>query len=76
MGNNEGTALGSPAVNTLTINESAVGTPTPTPTPTSTGPMGAPLFLGEERVFSDKGKHQKLKVFEFSVNVRTPNAGK
>ena len=57
-------ALGSPSENTLTINESATGSPTPTPTPTTT----APLFLGEQRVFSGKGKHKTLKGFEFLFN--------
>ena len=57
-----GAALGSPATNTLTINESATGTPTPPPTST------APLFLGEQRVFSAKGKHKKVVGFEFLFN--------
>ena len=56
-----GAVLGSPSVNTLTITEPAAGTSTPTPTPTSV----APLFLGEQRVFSGKGKHKKLTGFEF-----------
>ena len=64
LGTPAGGALGSPSVNTLTINESATGTPTPTPTPTST----APLFLGDQWVFSGKGKHKKLKGFEFLFN--------
>jgi hypothetical protein len=60
-----GAALGSPAANTLTIAESAaVGTPTPT----STGSSVPPVFLGEQRVFSHKGKHKKLVGFEFRVN--------
>jgi len=57
-----GAALGSPAANMLTINESATGTPTPTPTST------APLFLGEQRVFSGNGKHKKLRGFAFLFN--------
>ena len=64
-----GTALGSPSENTLTINEpAATGTPTPTPTPTSTGSTADPLFLGEQRVFSGKGKHKKLVGFAFLFN--------
>ncbi len=59
-------ALGSPSTNTLTINESATGTPTPTPTSTGTGVP--PVFLGEQRVFSGKGKHKKLRGFEFVFN--------
>ncbi len=58
-----GAVLGSPAVNTLTINEpTAVGTPTPTPTSLT------PVFKGEQRVFSGKGKHKKLVGFEFLFN--------
>src|SRR5262249_8275283 len=69
-----GASLGSPGVNTLTITEPAVGgTPTPTPTsttptPTSTGSSVPPVFLGEQRVFSHKGKHKKLVGFEFLFN--------
>ena len=58
-----GTALGSPSVNTLTIDETAVGTTTST----STG-SAVPLFLGEQRVFSGKGRHKKLVGFEFLFN--------
>ena len=60
-----GAALGSPSVNTLTITEPAAGTPTPRRRPRRhrrrrrQGP-GASVFLGEQRVFSDKGKHQKV----------------
>jgi hypothetical protein len=62
-----GSVLGSPSVNTLTINEAAaVGTPTPTSTPTPT-PV-PPVFIGEQRVFSHKGKHKKLVGFEFLFN--------
>ena len=58
-----GAVLGSAAVNTLTINEpTAVGTPTPTPTSLT------PVFKGEQRVFSGKGKHKKLVGFEFLFN--------
>ncbi len=60
-------ALGSISVNTLIITEPTTVT---TPTPTST----APLFLGEQRVFSGKGKHKKLKGFEFLFNAAL-NAG-
>ena len=58
-----GTALGSTSVNTLTIDEPAVGTTTST----STG-SAVPLFLGEQRVLSGKGKHKKLVGFEFLFN--------
>ena len=72
-------ALGNPSANTLSINESATGTPTPTPTPTPTS-TGVPVFLGEQRVFSGKGKHKKLKGFELLFNGalnagRRPNNG-
>ena len=67
-----GAALGSPSTNTLTINESATGTPPPTPTPppppTPTPTSTAPLFLGEQRVFTGKGRHKKLNGFEFLFN--------
>jgi hypothetical protein len=53
-----GPALGNISVNTLIITgPTTVTTHTPTPTPTPT----TPLFLGEQRVFSGKGKHKKLK---------------
>ncbi len=55
-----GAVVGSRSLDTLTINESATGTSTPTST--------APLFLDEQRVFSGKGKHKKLKGFEFLFN--------
>jgi hypothetical protein len=61
-------ALGNFSINTLTINERAAGTPTPTPTSTSTGSSVPPVFLGEQRVFSGKGKHKKLIGFEFLFN--------
>jgi DNA-binding beta-propeller fold protein YncE len=54
-----GAVLGSPSVNTLTISEPAQG---------STGSSLPPVFLGEERVFSGKGKHKKLVGFEFLFN--------
>ncbi len=60
-------ALGSTSVNTLTITEPATAG-TPTPTPTSTGTTAPPVFLGETRVFSAKGKHKKLRGFEFIFN--------
>ena len=63
LGTPAGGALGSPSVNTLTISESA-----------STGSSGSPVFLGEQRVFSGKGKHKKLKGFEFLFNAAL-NAG-
>ncbi len=53
-------AVGSPSVNTLTIDEPAVGITTST----STG-SAVPQFLGEQRVFSGKGRHKKLVGFEF-----------
>jgi YVTN family beta-propeller protein len=65
LGTPAGGALGSPSVNTLTITEPAQ---TGTPTPTSTGPAVPPVFLGEARVFSGKGKHKKLRGFEFLFN--------
>ncbi len=55
------TALGSLSVNTLIVTEPAkVPTPTPTELP--------PVFIGEQRVFSGKGKHKKLLGFEFLFN--------
>jgi hypothetical protein len=57
-------ALGNISVNTLTINEPAHGSTSP-PTGTPTGPSVPPVFLGEERVFSHKGKRKKLVGFEF-----------
>jgi sugar lactone lactonase YvrE len=56
-----GVVLGSPSVNTLTIIEPPVLNLT-TPTQVS------PVFLGEHRVFSGKGKHKKLTGFEFVFN--------
>ena len=50
--------LGSPTVNMMTIIEPPVPNLT-TPTRVS------PVFLGEQRVFSGKGKHKKLVGFEF-----------
>ena len=61
-----GGVVGSPSQNTLTITESATGTPTPTPTPAGTAV--APVFLGEQRVFSGKGQHKRLRAFEFIFN--------
>jgi len=54
-----GAVLGSPSTNMLTINESGT---------TGTGPAGPPVFLGEQRVFSHKGKHKKLVGFKFLFN--------
>jgi hypothetical protein len=51
-----GAVLGNPSVNTLTIIE---------PAATSTPP---PVFIGEQRVFSGKGRHKKLVGFEFLFN--------
>ena len=59
------TALGNPSVNTLIVTESAKS-PTPTPTPSTT--QVAPVFIGEQRIFSGKGKHKKLVGFEFLFN--------
>ncbi len=59
-----GAVLGSPSVNTLTIDEPAHGS-TPPPTGTTTGSSVPPVFLGEERVYSGKGRHKKLVGFEF-----------
>lgn len=53
-----GAVLGSLSFNTLTINEPAHGS---TPPQTSL----PPVFIGEQRVFSGKGKHKKLVGFEF-----------
>ena len=53
-----GAVLGNPSVNTLTIIEPPVLNLT-APTRVS------PVFLGEQRVFSGKGKHKKLVGFEF-----------
>ncbi len=63
LGTPAGGALGSPTVNTLTIDETALGTGTST----STG-SAVPQFLGEQRVFSGKGRHKKLVGFEFLFN--------
>jgi hypothetical protein len=52
-------ALGNFSANTLTINEPAHG---------STGSSLPPLFLGEARVFSHKGKRKQLIGFEFRFN--------
>jgi hypothetical protein len=52
-------ALGNISVNTLTINEPAHG---------STGSSLPPVFLGEERVLSHKGKRKQLIGFEFRFN--------
>ncbi len=62
-----GAVLGSFSVNTLTINEPAKG-PAPPPTGTTTTAPLPPAFMGEERVFSGKGKHKKLVGFEFLFN--------
>ena len=59
-----GIVLGSPSVNTLTIIEPPVLNLT---TPT----QASPVFLGEQRVFSGKGKHKKLTGFEFLFNSRS-----
>jgi hypothetical protein len=48
-----GAVLGNPSVNTLTIIEPAAV---------------PPVFIGEQRVFSHKGKHKKLVGFEFLFN--------
>jgi sugar lactone lactonase YvrE len=55
-------ALGSPSLNTLIVTEPAAATPTSTPT------SEPPVFIGEQRVFSGKGKHKKLVGFEFLFN--------
>jgi hypothetical protein len=60
-------ALGNISVNTLTINEPAHGSTSP-PTGTTTGSSVPPVFLGEERVFSRKGKRKQLIGFEFLFN--------
>jgi sugar lactone lactonase YvrE len=61
-------ALVSPSVNTLTITEpAAVGTTTGTGTSTTTSSV-PPVFIGEQRVFSKKGRHKKLVGFEFLFN--------
>ena len=49
-----GAVLGNPSVNTLTINELTL--------------TGSPVIVGEQRVFSGKGKHKKLVGFEFLFN--------
>jgi sugar lactone lactonase YvrE len=56
-----GAVLGSPSANMMTIIEPPVLNLT-TPTRVS------PVFLGEQRVFSGKGKHKKLTGFEFLFN--------
>jgi hypothetical protein len=61
-----GAVLGNFSANTLTISEPASPTPTPTPTPTTT--QLAVVFIGEQRVFSGKGKHKKVVGFEFLFN--------
>jgi sugar lactone lactonase YvrE len=62
-----GAILGSPSVNTLTINEPPKGPAPPNTGTTTTAPL-PPVFMGEERVFSGKGKHKKLVGFEFLFN--------
>ena len=52
-----GAALGSLSLNALIITE-----------PTSTPPAGPPVFIGEQRIFSGKGKHKKLVGFKFLFN--------
>jgi hypothetical protein len=55
-------ALGSLSVNTLTITEPAEVT-------TSTGTLAAPpRFIGEQPVYTGKGKHKKLVAFAFLFN--------
>ena len=61
-------ALVSPSVNTLTITEPAATTDHPTGTSTTTSSSVPPVFIGEQRVFSRKGKHKKLVGFEFLFN--------
>jgi len=60
-----GAVPGSPSVNTMTIIEPpVVGSPLPTPTSTPT----PPVFAGEQRVFSHKGRRKQLVAFEFLFN--------
>jgi hypothetical protein len=64
-----GAVLGSPSVNTLFIVEPTErGATTPQPTPTPTASPVLPVFLGEQRGFSHKGKHKKPVGFEFLFN--------
>ena len=62
-----GVVLGSPSVNTITIIELPVAG-SPLPTPTSTPTPVPPVFVGEERVFSHKGKRKQIIGLEFLFN--------
>ena len=50
------------------IEPPVVGSPLPTPTSTPTPTPVPPVFAGEERVFSHKGKRKQLIAFEFVFN--------
>ena len=64
-----GAVLGSPSVNTMTIIEPpVVGSPLPTPTSTPTPTPVPPVFAGEQRVLSQKGRRKQLIGFEFQFN--------